>query len=367
MRNEDLILLNMIEDFGFKKLEALLSVFHDTSNILKAHKSELLKVVGIGEALAEKIAGLDRKRLSRELDFMEKRGVKAIGIFDDDYPETLKNIYSPPILLYVRGEIRPEDADAVAIVGSRRPSHYGISTCERLAEQLASRGIAVISGLARGIDTTAHKGALKSGRTIAVLGSGLNYIYPPENRRLTEEISKKGAVISEFPMATPPNRRNFPRRNRIISGLSLGVVVVEASEKSGSLITANFALEENRELFAVPGEISSRISAGTNNLIKQGAKLVENADDIIVEVENSLKFANAEARTGGSSGGAAADKQLTEEEKKIKGFLNYKPIYIDELAKKSDMNVSKMSSLLLSLELKNIIKELPGKNFILNR
>ncbi len=364
MRNEDLILLNMIEDFGFKKLEALLNTFQNIPNILKARESDLVAADGVGKSLAEKIAGLDRKRLSRELDFMEKRGVKAIGIFDDDYPESLKNIYSPPILLYVRGRIRPEDADAIAIVGSRRTSYYGISTCERLAEQLASRGIAVISGLARGIDTTAHKGALKSGRTIAVLGSGLNYIYPPENRRLAEEISKKGAVISEFPMATPPNSRNFPRRNRIISGLSLGVVVVEASEKSGSLITANFALEENRELFAVPGEISSRISAGTNNLIKQGAKLVENADDIMVEVENSLKFANVERRVGDSFG-TTADRRLTDEEKGIKRFLSYKPIYIDELAKKSDVNVSKMSSLLLSLELKNIIKELPGKNFIL--
>ncbi len=287
---EDLILLNTIEEFGYRKLEALLNVFKSASDILKAKKSELLAVGGVDKGLAGKIAGLDKEKLSGELRLMERLRVRAVSIFDDDYPENLKNIYSPPIVIYVKGKIRPEDADAVAIVGSRRPSYYGISACEKLADQLVSRGITVISGLARGIDTMAHKGALKSGRTIAVLGSGLNYIYPPENRKLAEEICEKGAVISEFPMNTPPNRRNFPKRNRVISGLSLGVLVVEASEKSGSLITANFALEENRELFAVPGEVSSRTSTGSNNLIKQGAKLAENADDIIAEIENSLRF-----------------------------------------------------------------------------
>ena len=365
MKNiEDLILLNAIEEFGFKKLKALLNVFRSTSDILRAKRSELLAAEGMNKALAEKIVRLDKERLSRELGLMKKRGIRAVSVFDNEYPENLKNIYSPPVLIYVKGEIRKEDTDAVAIVGSRRPSHYGIATCERLAGQLASRGITVISGLARGIDTTAHKGALKSGRTIAVLGSGLSYIYPPENRKLAGEICESGAVISEFPMDTPPNRRNFPRRNRVICGLSLGVLVVEASEKSGSLITANFALEENRELFAVPGEISSRTSIGSNNLIKQGAKLAENADDIIVEIENSLRFANVKKQEE-SRAGAATDRILTDDEKRIKRLLSYEPAYIDELAKKSDMSVSKMSSLLLSLELKNIIKELPGKNFIL--
>ena len=236
---EDLILLNVVEGLGFKKLERLLAVFKNTSGILKAKKSELLAVGGIDKNLAENITGLDKSKLSKELRIMEKVGVRTVSIFDNDYPENLKNIYSPPIILYVKGEIRPEDTDAVAIVGTRRPSHYGISTCERLAGQLASMGMTVISGLARGIDTMAHKGAIKSGRTMAVLGSGLNYIYPPENKKLAEEICERGAVISEFPMDTPPYRFNFPRRNRLICGLSLGVVVVEASERSGSATSWN--------------------------------------------------------------------------------------------------------------------------------
>jgi len=375
MKNiQNLILLNTIEEFGFKKLEALLNVFQSTSGILKAKKSELLATGGVNENLAEKIVNLDKEKLSKELRLMEEAGISAISIFDDEYPNNLKNIYSPPIILYVKGEIKPEDADAVAIVGTRRPSYYGMSTCEKLASQLASKGITVISGLARGIDTMAHKGAIREGRTIAVLGSGLNYMYPPENKKLAGEICQRGAVISEFPMNMFPNKLNFPRRNRVISGLSLGVVVVEAAGKSGSLITANFALEQNRDIFAVPGQAASRTSAGSNSLIKQGAKLVENADDIISEIENNLRYANVTVqKERANSVKQKNDKPkiaddamiLNEDEKKIKKFLSYEPTYIDELAKKSDMDVTKTGSLLLSLELKKFIKELPGKNFVL--
>jgi len=374
MKNiQDLILLNTIEEFGFKKLENLLKVFADTSRILNAKKSELLAIGGINETLAEKIVNLDKEKLSKELRLMERSGVSAISIFDDEYPDNLKNIYSPPIILYVKGEIKPEDADAVAIVGTRRPSYYGVSICEKLASQLASKGITVISGLARGIDTIAHKGAIKEGRTIAVLGSGLNYMYPPENKKLAREICQRGAVISEFPMNMFPNKINFPRRNRVISGLSLGAVVVEAAEKSGSLITANFALEQNREIFAVPGQAASKTSAGSNSLIKQGAKLVENADDIISEIENRLRYMNIAAREERANlvkqkndkVKIADSAILSEDEKKIKKSLSYEPIYIDELAKKNDMNITKTGSLLLSLELKRLIRELPGKNFVL--
>ena len=374
MKNiQDLILLNTIEEFGFKKLENLLKVFADTSRILNAKKSELLAIGGINETLAEKIVNLDKEKLSKELRLMEREGVSAISIFDDEYPDNLKNIYSPPIILYVKGEIKPEDADAVAIVGTRRPSYYGVSICEKLASQLASKGITVISGLARGIDTIAHKGAIKEGRTIAVLGSGLNYMYPPENKKLAREICQRGAVISEFPMNMFPNKINFPRRNRVISGLSLGAVVVEAAEKSGSLITANFALEQNREIFAVPGQAASKTSAGSNSLIKQGAKLVENADDIISEIENRLRYMNVAApeeranlvKQKNDKVKIADSAILSEDEKKIKKSLSYEPIYIDELAKKNDMNITKTGSLLLSLELKRLIRELPGKNFVL--
>jgi DNA processing protein len=362
-RIEDIILLNTVEGLGFRKFEKLLSVYKDTSRILKAAKSDLLAIGGIDKKLAERITGVDKELLSKELRLMEKTGVKAVSIFDEAYPENLKNIYSPPILIYIKGEINPEDAVAVAVVGTRQPSHYGVSICERLAGELASRGITVISGLARGIDTIAHIGAVKSGRTIAVLGSGLSHIYPPENKKLADEICGKGAMVSEFPMETPPYKYNFPRRNRVICGLSLGVLVVEASERSGSLITANFALDENRELFAVPGQADSARSVGSNNLIRQGAKLVEDADDIIREIENNLKYRDSLKKRMESKD--IPDSTLTSDEKAIKDFLSYDPLYIDELAKKSNMSAGKINSVLLSLELKNMIKELPGKNFIL--
>ena len=364
-RIEDFILLNTVEGLGFRKLEKLLNVFKDTSGILKARKTELSAIDGIDKDLAERITGLDRSKLSKELRIMEKIGARAVSIFSDDYPENLKTIYSPPILIYVKGEIKAEDADAVAIVGTRRPTYYGMSTCERLAFELASRGITVISGLARGVDTMAHRGAIKSGRTIAVLGSGLNYVYPPENRKLADEICERGILVSEFPANTPPYKFNFPRRNRLISGLSLGVLVVEASERSGSLITANFALEENRELFAVPGQAGSTKSAGSNNLIREGAKLVENIDDILIEIEHNLKYRKDiyKAKTGQSK--TISDTILTDEEKRIKSLLSYEPLYIDELIRRSNMSAGKASSLLLGLELKDVIKQLPGKNFVL--
>jgi len=363
---EDYILLNMVENLGFKKMVCLLRSYDGPSNILKAPSRELAAIEGIGDSIAGKIAALKKETLDKELRLMEKRGVCAVSVFDSNYPQNLKNSYSPPIILYVKGEMKAEDADAVAIVGSRMPSYYGVSNCEKLSADLASRGITVVSGMARGIDTAAHKGALKSGRTIAVLGSGLNQIYPPENRSLADEISKKGAVISEFPMDTPPNKLNFPRRNRIISGLSLGVVVVEAGENSGALITANFALEENREVFAVPGRIDSKVSIGTNKLIKEGAKLIETADDIIEEIQSGLKYYSARRKKTDVSAGGGEDRDLlTSEEKMMKGFLSYDPIYIDELAEKTNMSVDKVAALLVKLEIKNIVIELPGKNFIL--
>jgi len=362
---EDYILLNMVDSLGFKKLESLLKFYTEPSRILNAPKEKLAAIEGVGDVIAGKIAALKRKELDRELKLMEKRGVYAISVFDANYPQNLKNSYSPPIVIYVRGGIKPEDADAVALVGSRMPSHYGIATCERLSSDLASRGITVVSGMARGIDTAAHTGALRSGRTIAVLGSGLNQVYPPENKKLADEICGKGAVISEFPMDTPPNRFNFPRRNRVISGLSLGVIVIEAGKNSGALITANFALEENREVFAVPGRIDSKVSTGTNSLIKEGAKLVERAEDIIEEIQSGLKYYNEGKEKAKEKSPVASDENLTEEEKMMKNLLGYDPIYIDELAQKSNISVDRVASLLVKLEIKNLIKELPGKNFIL--
>jgi len=280
----------MVEGFGSGALRNLLEFFVSPKEILE-NTDRLTKFPGITQTLAEKIAWVKKQADPfRELELAAKEHIRIVSIFDESYPTNLKNIFSPPILLYVKGKLLTRDVAGVAMVGSRRPTPYGRLTAERLSAELAGRGITVVSGMARGIDTATHKSALKAGgRTIAVLGSGLDIIYPAENRALAEQIASSGAVISEFPMGTRPLRKNFPRRNRVISGLSLGVVVVEAAQKSGSLITAGFALDQGREVFAVPGKIDSYASKGTHSLIKQGAKLVEDSEDIIEELRPILK------------------------------------------------------------------------------
>lgn len=297
--------------------------------------------------------------------------IRTISINDVEYPKMLKKIHSPPKALYINGSFKEEDNFAVAIVGSRRASVYGIEMSERLGYDLALRGVTVVSGMARGIDSAAHRGALKAnGRTIAVMGSGHNHIYPPENKDLYKKIASSGAVISEFENDTSPIPRNFPIRNRIISGLSLGIVVVEAAKNSGALITADFALEQNREVFAVPGKISSLTSEGTHALIKDGAKLVQSAEDIIEEL--SLHEIEPEADKPSGLREEKISKKttryiynsLTGDERKIYKVLSDEPGYIDDVVKESGVALSKASKVLLGLELKRLIKELPGKQFI---
>lgn len=297
--------------------------------------------------------------------------IRKISIDDNEYPKNLKNIYDPPRALYVNGALLAQDEMAVALVGSRRASHYGLETCEKLAYELAIRGVTVVSGMARGIDSAAHRGSLKAkGRTIAVLGSGHNDIYPPENEKLYEEISKSGAVVSEFENDMPPLPENFPQRNRIISGLSLGIVVVEAAKNSGALITANFAAEQGREVFAVPGKISSQTSSGTNELIKDGARLVQSADDILEELSiHEINLISGEGKAKLDESIAKKTKayiynSLTDDERKVYKLLSDEPIYIDEVLSKSGIEHQKASKVLLNLELKSLIKELPGKLFI---
>jgi len=288
--------------------------------------------------------------------------VKVIKIGDKNYPKILKQIHSSPKELYVKGRILEDDEFAVAVVGSRIASVYGLTTAERLGYELASKGIVVVSGLARGVDSAAHKGALKAyGRTIAVLGNGLNTVYPPENKKLAAEIVEKGgALISEFHMDMPPLRKNFPIRNRVISGLSLGVIVVEAAKNSGALITADFALEQNREVFAVPGKVDSSTSFGTNELIKQGAKLIQTVDDIIDELELKLKESKKEA------GKDLLKPRLSSEEEIIYKNLSTEPKYIDDVMESAKLPLNKTTELLLRLQLRKLVKELPGKNFIRN-
>ncbi len=297
--------------------------------------------------------------------------IKKISINDAEYPEILKKIHSPPKVLYINGSFKEEDDFAVAIVGSRRASRYGIEMGEKLGYDLALRGVTVVSGMARGIDSAAHRGALTAnGRTIAVMGSGHDHIYPPENKDLYKKIAESGAVISEFENGVSPLPQNFPIRNRIISGLTLGIVIVEAAKNSGALITADFALEQGREVFAVPGKISSVTSEGTHELIKDGAKLVQSAEDIMEE----LSLHEIEPVAG-------RDRELNEEkiskkttryvynslsydERKVYKILSDEPMYIDDVVKESGVELSLASKVLLVMELKRLIKELPGKQFI---
>ncbi|MEA1929003.1 MAG: DNA-processing protein DprA, partial [Candidatus Auribacterota bacterium] len=274
-QKEYLVILNLIRGLGTVRIRGLMDHFGSAADILKQPASALIRVPGIGSYLARAIRKWEELEYREEFRLIEKLDVRIITIFDSDYPENLREIYDPPVVLYIKGSIIPEDKPALAVVGSRRASHYGLQTAEKISYQLAARGFTVVSGLARGIDTRAHRGALKaSGRTIAVLGSGLGNIYPPENGQLAKEISLSGAVISEFPIRAIPDRQNFPLRNRVVSGLSLGVLVVEAAQRSGALITARLAMEQGRSVMAIPGRIDSFSARGTNSLIQDGARMV---------------------------------------------------------------------------------------------
>lgn len=291
-----------------------------------------------------------------------KKKFKTFAVKDKGYPANLRYIFDPPQALYVSGSIVQEDNLAIAIVGSRRATYYGLKNAESLSFELATRGITIVSGLARGVDSAAHRAALKAGgRTIAVLGSGLNVIYPPENKELSEKITHSGAVISEFALDTPPYRVNFPRRNRIISGLSLGVIVVEAARKSGALITANCALEQGREVFALPGKIDSFTSSGTHSLIKQGAKLVESIEDVIEELE-ALRFLQINQSKGKEK--IEVELDLPEEEKQVYVCLGIAPLHIDDIIQRSAFSYGKLLTSLLKLEHRKLVRELPGKLFV---
>jgi len=359
-----LITLSLIEGVGSTIIQKLLSFFGSAEEALTASYQELSQVMGVSPGVCHKIVSQrDKVPLEEELSLIEKHACQVITIHDSSYPERLRTIFDPPQILYVKGELPPEDALAISIVGSRGATSYGRMMSEQLSEGLASKGFIIVSGFARGIDSTAHRGAINGGgKTIAVMGNGLSVIYPPENTKLMEEIIANGAVISEFPIKTPPIGTNFPRRNRVISGLSLGTLIVEASEKSGSLITAKFALEQGREVFAVPGEISSRMSKGTNYLIKQGAALVETVDDILDAL--SLDFPKTPKVNEVSRMETPPDIKLGDDEQVIWDLLSQKPMQIDEIVRSSELSSSKVSSILVMLELKGIIQQLPGKQFV---
>lgn len=353
--------LKMIPNLGNITYRRLLDRFGDPTAVFNAKLQELLKVEGIRAETAKSIVSKQWEGdPQKELHIIKRIGARLITMLEPSYPMALKQIYDPPPLLYLKGKDLPIEKAMVAVVGSRNPSHYGLKVTREICRGLALRNIAVVSGMATGIDAAAHWGCLSvKGSTIAVLGSGIDVIYPSSNVKLYHHIAEKGSVITEFPLGTSPEGKNFPIRNRIISGLSRGVVVVEASLKSGSLITASLALEQGREVFAVPGSIESFKSTGTHLLIKQGARLVENADDILEDLGESFS----------SSEHVLAPKKptappLEEDERLIFTILSAYPIHIDHIVRSSAFDSAKVASILTGLELKGLVKQLPGKMFI---
>jgi len=367
---EALVGLNLVRGIGSNRLKKLLEYFQKPQNIIAAKAAQLKRIEGIGEEIATNITHLKKEDIEKEFDLIQKHDLEILTLNDTAYPENLKNIYDPPPVLYIKGTLSPQDKLSIAIVGSRRASFYGLNSAEKFAYELASMGFTVVSGLAYGIDTQAHKGALKAGnRTIAVLGSGLAKIYPAENKKLAGEIAQHGAVISEFPIQEEPRRQNFPCRNRVISGLSMGVLVVEAARNSGALITADFSLEQGRDVFALPGKIDSQTSFGTNSLIKQGAKLVASVEDILEEL-NLTGFSGSESavkqETLRKREEVAKISDLTPEESLLYNSLSNEPLQFDDLVDKLKLETSLVIKTLFTLEMKKVIRQFPGKQFARN-
>src|SRR3989440_5313964 len=359
---EACIALNMLPTVGPVRLRKLLQVVKEPPAILASKRTELRKVEGIGGEVADQISNWESiVDLPAELKRVKDFGASVIIQDSPSYPKSLREIHAPPIVLYVWGELEDRDHHAIGIIGARRTTHYGTESGKKLAYQLAYAGLTVISGLARGIDTAAHQGALAAkGRTIAVIGSGLARLYPPENGSLAEKIrSGNGAVVSEFSMDIEPDRQTFPMRNRIISGWSHGTLVVEAGLNSGALITAAQALEQGRAVYAVPGHINAPRAMGSNRLIQQGAKLVMAASDILEDLQILLP------ETKPSPEAAARPLPvLSEDERRVYEAIDSSETAIDQIATTCDLPSAIVSSTLLRLELKRLVKQLPGKYFV---
>ncbi len=360
---EALVALNMVEGVGPVKVRQLLEHFGEAAAILQASASQLARVPGVGEETAAAIAGWERAvPLAAELQRIADFGCHVLTQADGAYPELLRHIYDPPVVLYVKGELTAKDKNAVAMVGARRTTAYGQEAARRLAYQLAYVGVTVVSGGARGIDTAAHQGAFSAkGRTIAVLGTGINLVFPPENAALFERVAGQGALVTQFPFNRPADRQSFPIRNRIVAGMTLGTVVVEAGLNSGALITAGMAVDYGRQVFAVPGRIDSPQSKGCHDLIKKGAKLCEDAEDILSEFEYLFPATNRPASASESRTLPAL--ALSENEQKVFDTLTVEEAGIDEVIRHSGLPVSAVSVALLSLELKRLVRQWPGKRF----
>lgn len=392
---KSLIHLNLIPGIGNHTIRRLLAAFGSAEKSLAATSEELAQIDGLTPDVRQQlIDGRSRAPLAQELELIEQHQCHIVTLNDESYPPLLKQISDPPVLLYITGQLPIVDTLSVAIVGSRSPTEYGKTISQQLSHQLAARGITVVSGFARGIDTCAHRGALEAGgRTVAVFGCGLSIMYPETNQALAAEMIKSGALVSEFPMTMPPRGANFPRRNRVISGLTLGTLVVEASDRSGSLITARHAAEQGREVFAVPGQIFSNVSRGTHSLINQGATLINSVDDILDALpqdytrilrqepatrqptlgrdrgskrsEQAAHPQSTEAKsTPTSQSNTQAELNLTPDEQAVLSTMDASSVHIDQIARDTQLPIGKVSSLLVMLELKGIVQQLPGKQFV---
>lgn len=353
-----LVALHSVDGLGPIRLKRLISHFQDPKLVWDAELKEI-SALGIPqnvlEILKEKKKSLDPQKYFEQI---QNSGIKILNIFDEDYPQSLKDIYDPPVILYYKGNILPKDTKAFGVVGTRKITSYGKIVTEKLTSELISFGFTIVSGLARGVDTTAHKTALESkGRTLAVLGGGVNRIFPPENTRLALKIiDGKGAILSEYPPDYPSLSGNFPSRNRIISGLSKAVLVTEAAEDSGSLITARLALDQGRDVFAVPGPITSSLSEGTASLIKEGAKLTSRIEDILDELGiNQNQKSNIKDQKG---------LNFTKEEKQILQCLENEQKHIDEICRELKISTSQLSALLIKMEILGAVKNLGGGIYI---
>ena len=381
---EACLAINMLPKVGPVRLRKLLQVFGEPQDILRAPSDRLAAVDGIGPEMARRIAAWESEvDLPAELTRMRDAGVHVLTAQSEQYPGPLRTIHDPPIVLYVWGELTARDGQSVGVVGSRKTSFYGLETAKKLSYQLAYAGFTIISGLARGIDTAAHQGALAAkGRTLAVMGCGLNQIYPPENFALAERIADgNGAILSEFPMAVTPDRQTFPMRNRIISGSSLGLLVVEAGLNSGALISANQAAEQGRTVFAVPGPIDRETSLGSNRLIQQGAKLIMDSGDIIEELAALPGFVTPRPSLAATSANPspepapatpapapapahAGSAELKPDEAAVYDAVGRDETPIDHIILKCGLPTPVVSSTLFALELKKRIKQLPGKHYV---
>lgn len=353
-----------LEGIGVVKLLKLVDVFGSINNVFSCDKESLIIEGKLSKVLSERVYQQIKtnnssfQKYEQEIAIIEKLDGKIVTYWDKEYPQQLKNIYYPPLILYMLGTYEENDIQAISIVGTRKCTDYGKSVTNYFSSKLAKQGITIISGLARGVDSIAHRAAIKAGgRTIAIIGSGLDIIYPPENGKLFSEIIENGAIISEFPLGTKPDAQNFPKRNRIIAGISIGTLVAETKENGGAMQTAKFALDQNKEVFAIPGNITSEQSRGANILIQQnGAKLVGEPEDVLVELQLKLK-----PTIGKKTQKPKLDLSLFEE--KIYETLNSTPKQIDKIAADSKLSISDTLVNLLSLEFKGVVQQLPGKLF----